>query len=202
MTVLDKQGILPGLNAARLELGCGEHKQDPGAIGIDILDADGVDVVGDVFEVLAKIPAASVASIASSHFFEHIDGTSRLMAECARVLEPSGVMTVTVPHFSNPYFYSDPTHRMTFGLYTFSYLARASLFERAVPTYGNVLAFDLHDVRLVFRTDTPAFARRGRYKRIIERYVNSSRRRQEFYEENLSHVLPCYELVYTLVKAQ
>src|SRR6185312_2948084 len=39
------------------------------------------------------------------------------------VLEPGGEFRAVVPHFSNLHFYSDPTHRTFFGLYTFSYLS-------------------------------------------------------------------------------
>ena len=200
MAIVDKNGLLPKMRGARIELGCGSQKQDPDAVGVDALDSPATDIVGDAFEVLAEIPDGFVSRISSAHFFEHIVDQERLLSECARVLEAGGTMLVTVPHFSNPYFYSDPTHRTTFGLYTFSYLARADLFARAVPTYGNRLLFDLADVRLIFRSDTPAFARRDRLKRRFERYVNSSRDRQEFYEENLCYLIPCYELTYTLVR--
>jgi SAM-dependent methyltransferase len=200
MTVLDKNNVLarlPQFTTVALELGCGSSKRDRAAIGVDALDLDGVDVVGDVFEVLALFPNASVDAIGSYHFFEHVDDLERLIAEVTRVMKPDGRLTIVVPHFSNPYFYSDPTHRRFFGLYTFGYFARSSLFRREVPTYGVHLAFQIEDVRLGFKS-TPPFYVRHAVKRLLGLAFNASRWLQELYEENLCWLFPCYEVRYTL----
>jgi SAM-dependent methyltransferase len=202
MPVQDKTGVLvrlPTLARVDLELGCGDHKRNREAIGVDLLDAPGVDLVGDVFEALAAFPPASVDGIASHHFFEHIDDLSSLMAELARVMKPGGELLVAVPHFSNPWFYSDPTHRRFFGLYTFCYLARSTLFQRAVPTYGVEPEFDLAGVRLEFKSTRPFYARHA-LKRGVGLLVNATTWLQEFYEENLCWLSPCYEVRYRLVR--
>ena len=147
--VNDKHGLLAAARprgGAVLELGCGPKKQVGGAIGIDMLDTDAVDIVGEAVAVLRRFPAASVARIHSFHFFEHVPDLDALLVETARVLEDGGTMEVVVPHFSNPYFYSDPTHRAFFGLYTFSYLAEERLFARKVPNYGKGFGFQLRQV--------------------------------------------------------
>ena len=47
-----------------------------------------------------------------------------------------GRVEVVVPHFSNPYGYSDPTHVRFFGLYTFYYFAdEADQPRRKVPAF-------------------------------------------------------------------
>lgn len=178
-----------------LELGCGPRKRHADAIGVDRLDYPGVDLVGDVFEILRALPTACVQSIHAYHFFEHVEDISGLLVEIARVLKPGGLMDVEVPHFSNPYFYSDPTHSKFFGLYTFSYWARDALFHRRVPRYGHVLHFELVDVRLDF--DSP-FLFRGLIKRTIGPLFNLTRWLQEFHEENLCYALPCYQLRFNL----
>ena len=127
-----------------LELGCGNNKRNEQAIGIDILDADGIDIVGDVYEVLAQFPDQSIDAVYGYHFLEHIPDVPKLLAELARIMNSNGHLEWVVPHFSNPYFYSDPTHRSFFGLYTFCYYAGGSYFSRKVPTYANTPGFRIY----------------------------------------------------------
>ncbi|MCX9154888.1 methyltransferase type 11 [Niveibacterium sp. 24ML] len=198
MTFLDKHGVLPRFQAGErfsIELGCGPRKLDAAAVGIDALDFDCVDLVGDVFEVLAALPQGGVSSCYSAHFFEHIDDLPRLIDELARIMAPGKIATVKVPHFANPYFYSDPTHRRFFGLYTMSYYARDALLWRKVPNYGRMPAFELDAVTLKF--DSP-FPIRGLIKRTLGRVFNLTTWLQEFYEENLCYLFPCYEVEYRL----
>lgn len=198
MTFVDKRGVLSRFQAGErlpIELGCGPRKLDPDAVGIDALDFPGVDLVGDVFEVLAGLPAGGVSACHSSHFFEHVEDLPRLIDELARTMAPGAVLTVKVPHFANPYFYSDPTHHRFFGLYTMSYLARDTLLTRKVPNYGRTPAFALTAVRLGF--DSP-FPIRGVFKRVVGRVFNLATWLQEFYEENLCYLFPCYEIEYRL----
>lgn len=202
MAIRDKKGLVGQISAMPkvvLEIGCGPNKRLSEAIGIDVLDYEGVDIVGDVFEVLKSIPSSSVDSIHSFHFFEHISNLQGLLDEIARVLKAGGELEVVVPHFSNPYFYSDPTHKTFFGLYTFAYYASESLFSRKVPNYQHTIQFDLIEVDLGFKSSRPFFIRHG-IKKIIGLIVNSCGYLKEFYEENFSHILPCYEIRYKLLK--
>ena len=64
--ILDRHGVLQRLaerGRVELELGCGSTKRNASAIGVDALDLPGVDLVGDVFEVLAAFPEASVDAV-------------------------------------------------------------------------------------------------------------------------------------------
>ncbi len=200
--MLDKNDFLNRLDQLDkivLELGCGPNKKLISAIGIDAINYEGVDIVGDIFEVLEKFPEKSVDSVHSFHFFEHIANFQELLNNIAQVLKPGGDLEVVVPHFSNPYFYSDPTHRTFFGLYTFCYYASESLFRRKVPTYQHTIQFDLIAVDLVFKSNRPFFIRHG-IKKLFGLIFNSVGYMQEFYEENLSHIVPCYEVRYRLRK--
>ena len=99
---------------------------------------------------------SSPHSDARSHFIEHVNDLSGLMIQAARVLRPGGEFRATAPHFSNPYFYSDPTHRRFFGLYTFCYLADGSPFRRQVPIYSTPLDLRLETVeKLRFKASHP-----------------------------------------------
>jgi SAM-dependent methyltransferase len=182
---------------AKLDLGCGPRKRTSEYIGVDLLDAPGVDLVGDVYDHLNRLPDAWVAEVFTSHFLEHLEDPQKLLEAVARVLEPGGRLEIIVPHFSNPYFYSDWTHRRSFGLYSLSYVVGGSHFKRKVPNYGLSLPFELDTIRLRFKSARPFYVRYG-IKRAIGFLVNSSRATQEFYEENLCWLVPCYEIQYVL----
>jgi hypothetical protein len=58
----------------------------------------------------------------------------RLIEELGRVMAPGAALTIIVPHFSNPFYYSDPTHRTPFGLYTMAYFCD-QIFSRAAMVH-------------------------------------------------------------------
>ncbi len=180
-----------------IELGCGTSKRNPQAVGIDILDVPGVDVVGDALEVLRGLPDGSVESVYSEHFMEHIDAPRDLLAECARVLRPGGEFRAVMPHFSNPAFYSDPTHSSFFGLYTFSYWVAKSPFTRGVPQYEAPLPFEIVSVRHRFKSARPFYVRHA-LKKATSWWVGLGTWAQEFYEEHLCWIMPAYEIEFVL----
>jgi ubiquinone/menaquinone biosynthesis C-methylase UbiE len=181
----------------RLELGCASSKRDDGAVGVDLLDLPGVDVVGDALAVLRSLSPSTVDSIYSEHFLEHVPDPEAVVVESARVLRPGGTFTAVVPHFSNPYFYSDPTHRAPFGLYTFCYWVAESPFRRQVPHYREPLPLAYERVEHVFKSGRPFYGRHA-VKKALSWWVNRSRWTQELYEENLCWLLPCYEIRHVL----
>ena len=186
-------------NPLIIELGCGGGKRDHAAVGVDLLDLAGVDIIGDALEVLSVFPDDSVDSIYSEHFMEHVAQPHLVLKEAARVLKPGGEFRAIIPHFSNPWFYSDPTHSSYFGLYTFCYWVAKTPFRRQVPRYETPLQFELLSARHVFKSSRPFLIRHG-IKKIVSCWVNLTRWTQEFYEEFLSQVMPCYEIDYLLRK--
>ena len=182
-----------------LEFGCGPNKVNPEAIAIDSLDFPCVDIVGDAVEVLRAFPNVSVAKITSSHFLEHLSDLRLFLEESQRVLRNGGVFEAIVPHFSNPYYYSDPTHKTPFGLYTFSYLTNDRMFKRRVPAYGSRLSLELVYCHLIFRSFSKRTVRHW-VKQIFSLVFNASIYLKEFYEENLCFILPCYEIHVLLKK--
>lgn len=200
MDAVFKPGVrerLEGGGRVVLELGCGPKKRVPEALGLDRHDFDSVDVLCDLDQGL-PLPEASVDEIHSYHFLEHVADLEASLAEQQRVLKPGGRCVHVVPHFSNPYFYSDYTHRAAFGLYTFSYFASgASPLRRDVPVYYNAVDFQLEEVALHFLS--PWKGRRP-HKWLLQRLVNLSSWTQEFYEENLCFWFPAYEVRYVVRK--
>lgn len=200
MAIRDKNNVLIRLQPdapVAIELGCGPNKRHADAIGIDALDYPCVDVVGDVYEVLAQLPTGSVGKVYSYHFIEHVESVSRLLEELSRVVKAGGEIEFIAPHFSNPHFYSDPTHRNFFGLYTFSYFSTGSLLRRKVPTYQEKLWFRLEQVDLRFKSFPPFYVRHA-FKKLIGSVFNSCGYMKELYEENFCYLFPCYEVCYRL----
>lgn len=197
MTVIDKSGAFDRIQGSTLDIGCGPRKVADGRLGVDLIDYPGVDIVGEIREVLSRIPDGALAGAYCSHVLEHVDDVTGLLDDLARALRRGALLEVIVPHFSNPYFYSDPTHRTAFGLYSFSYLSSDTILRRKVPTYCRNDAFSLRAVRLGFKSPPPFYARYA-FKRGIERLVNLGRWTREFYEENCCYLVPCYEVRFVL----
>lgn len=190
--VLDR---LHELGEVNLDLGCGSAKKHGPWIGVDMLAAPGVDIVGDVYEVLQAFPLASVDRIHSSHFFEHVPDLPRLLALIRRVLKPAGTLDVIVPHFSNAYFYSDPTHKTAFGLYSMSYFCQDKLLSRKVPTYVREPGLELVDVRLDFKSPLIVNMPIRWLWRVL---FNSCTFMKEWYEDSWSTSIPCYEVHFVI----
>ena len=200
--ITDKKNLIPEIQKqefVELELGCGNKKKKPSAIGIDALDYPNVDIVGDIYEVLARFPAGSVDAVSSSHFVEHVPDVQKLLSELARITKSNGKVEFVAPHFSNPYFYSDPTHRQFFGLYTFCYFADHSPFTRSVPTYGHKIEFSISKIDLIFKSPRHFFVRHF-VKRLFGRLFNSCVYMKELWEENLCYLFPCYEIKYLIIR--
>lgn len=187
--------------ALKLNLGCGSKRVE-GHVGVDI--GPGADVTMDVGEFLAALPAASVQAIYSRHFLEHVapDALVPLLRQMDRVLRPGGTLRLIVPHFSNPYFYSDPTHRTPFGLYTFSYLCEKSCLKRHVPSYAALRGWSLERARLHFvpyrawrllgvKVPTPSD---------VLNVLTRQRAVAEWFERFACWMLPVYEVEYRVVK--
>ena len=181
----------------KLELGCGGIRRVPGAITIDREKLDSVDIVADLNKSI-PMDDASVDEIYSFHFLEHIDNIDLFLKEVNRVLKPGGKMIGTVPHFSNPYFYSDPTHNSFWGLYTFSYYDSSQRYlRRKVPVFYSSDLFVVENLKLIFKSP---FIERWPIKKMFGFIVNISRWTKEFYEENLCYIVPAYEIYFELVK--
>ncbi len=202
MKIIDKNSVLDSMGESEgiaLELGCGHHKRHPEAIGIDQQDYPGVDIVGEAYGVLQRMPAASVSCVYAYHFFEHQLNIESYMTELNRIMIPDALLLVVTPHFSNPYYYSDPTHRTPFGLYSFSYFCKNNYFSREVPLYFPEIDFELMAVNLIFKSSLPFYLRWG-FKKMFQPFFNLNRYMMELYEENFCYFIPCYEIRYKLAK--
>jgi SAM-dependent methyltransferase len=198
---IDLAEALRNGSPVEVELGCG-MANPPGRIKIDRVDLPHLDIVTDLEDGLSFFPDNSVDAIHSKSVLEHIHNFDFLMRETWRILKPAGTQNIFVPHFSNPFYYSDPTHVRFFGLYSFEYYSAGHFyFSRKLPAYYQEYGFLIQHISLVFGSPW-----RGRnfVKRLMQKIVNINSWMMEFYEENLCYAFPCYGLQVTLkpIKAE
>jgi len=180
-----------------IDLGCGPNKK-PESIGIDVLDLPGVDIVTNLEEGFTDLPDNSVDEYYTTHFLEHVMNFELLLSEMHRTLKPGGIAMITVPHFSNPYYYSDYTHKRFFGLYSFDYFtSKPTGYKRTIPVYNNKFRFSVESRKLVFKS--PTFPIRNLIKKHLwTRLFNSGKYLQSIYEDAFTGIIPCYEVVFVL----
>jgi SAM-dependent methyltransferase len=185
---IDLEGILCGHEPVVIDLGCGERKR-PGRIGIDRLDLPRVDIVADLEAGLPFLPDRSVDEIHCRSVLEHIENFEHLFAEMIRVLKDSGRACIFVPHFSNPYYYSDYTHKRPFGLYTFYYFTdRENQPGRKVPNFYTDTRVEILSLKLKFRSPIRIL---HWARKLFGALVNLHPTFQEFYEAGLCYLVPC-----------
>jgi ubiquinone/menaquinone biosynthesis C-methylase UbiE len=185
---IDLESVLSGRDPVIIELGCGPRKR-PGRIGIDRLDLDGVDIVADLEAGLPFLPDRSVDEIHCRSFLEHIENFEHLFTEMVRVLKDDGRACIFVPHFSNPYYYSDYTHRTPFGLYTFYYFADPEKqLRRKVPCFYTQTRIEVLSLKLRFKSTIRIV---HWLRKAFGAIVNLHPAFQEFYEAGLCYLVPC-----------
>lgn len=186
---IDLDNLLRSGQKIIVELGCGRKKKD-GRIFVDKIDLPNVDIVADIENGLPFLPDNSVDEIHGRSVFEHIYNFEKIMAEINRVLKPDGKAFVFVPHFSNPHYYSDYTHKRFFGLYTFYYFVEGKKqLKRKVPDFYTDIRIKILSQKLLFRS---SFKIVNPFKKLLGWFINLHSSLQEYYEENLCYILPCH----------
>ncbi len=118
------------------------------------------------------------------------------MAELHRVTRSGGRIEVIVPHFSNPYGYSDPTHVRFFGAYSFYYFCDAAdQPPRAVPAFYVPQRFTVEKVECtLLRGSLLDRAVRA----LVQPLVNRGFGWLDWYERRLCRWLPADSIRYVL----
>ncbi len=182
--------------AIKLDLGCGQtpHK---GCYSVDHIEMDGVDLVADLNESLDLLPDDCVEYLYSRHAFEHVVNFLPLMREIHRITKPGAKIEVIVPHFSNVYGHSDPTHVRFFGLYSMHYFVSPEnqSQKRKVPAFYTDVRFRLKKIKIEFYRDS-LFERL--FVPVFSRLVNYSLATQTFYERRLACFFHASQIRYCL----
>lgn len=179
----------------KLNLGCGERPL-AGFYGVDVVTLPAVDALADLNEPFDALPDDSVDEIVARHTLEHVERFLPLVAELHRVTRPGGRIEIVVPHFSNPYGYSDPTHVRLFGLYSFFYFCDAAdQPRRKVPNFYRPERFRVESVRLTMMK--ASFAEKVA-RAVLEPLVNRNVTWADWYERRLCRWLPAHDVRYVL----
>jgi SAM-dependent methyltransferase len=100
-----------------LDVGCGQNKV-AGAIGLDSNPRSHADVIHDLGEFPYPFPDDEFDEVVCRHVIEHVPDVLRFIAELHRITKPGGVLKIVTPHYSNPDWATDPTHRNHFNSYS------------------------------------------------------------------------------------
>jgi len=102
-----------------LDVGCGWNKT-PGAIGIDANPKTHADVIHDLGNLPYPFADSEFDEVVCRHVVEHVPDVMAFVTELYRITRPGGRIKIVTPHYSNPDWPSDPTHRNHFNSYSFN----------------------------------------------------------------------------------
>ena len=108
-------------SAARkvLDVGCGWNKT-PGAVGMDSNPRTHADVIHDLGVLPYPFDDDEFDEVVCRHVAEHVPDVMAFITELHRIAKPGGRIRITTPHYSNPDWPTDPTHRNHFNSYSFN----------------------------------------------------------------------------------
>ena len=102
-----------------LDVGCGWNKT-PGATGMDSNPKTHADVIHDLGDIPYPFPGNQFDEIICRHVAEHVPDVMSFVTEIHRIAKPGGRIKIVAPHYSNPDWATDPTHRNHLNSYSFN----------------------------------------------------------------------------------
>ena len=109
---------IPSNSMKILDVGCGANKF-PGAIGLDYNEKTDADVIHDLGQFPYPFPDNEFDMVVSFHVIEHVPDVMGFVTELFRITKPGGKIRFVTPHYTNPDWASDPTHKNHFNSYSF-----------------------------------------------------------------------------------
>jgi len=197
MQLINKNILLDIANKKNLSLNLGSGNDiHEGMYNLDLVECPGVDIIADLNKPLSLLPDNCVEYLYTNQTLEHIDNLFGLFEELHRICINGAILDIQVPHFANPYYYSDPTHVRFFGLYSMHYFTDQKYqWGRKVPSYYGETKFILSDAQYVFYRDTVFDHVVGRP---ISYLVNCSRLTQRIYERRFCWLFSPSSIKFTL----
>jgi SAM-dependent methyltransferase len=169
-------------NPRVLDIGCGTNKV-PGAIGMDVNPRTAADVIHDLDDLPYPFADDEFDEVIGRHVIEHVRDPMAVMSELHRITRAGGLVKLVAPHWTNPDFATDLTHRNHLNSYSFRNLTD----DRAVfPFYTNVrfrqLTARVTILYLWINLDN-RFPRLRFIRKFWEQYLNAVMRGKEIYFE-------------------
>lgn len=112
----------------KLNLGCGPKRME-GCLNVDVSPRAASDLTVDLEKFPWPFPDDHFDEIYAFDVIEHLSDTVATMREILRVAAPGAKIHFTVPHFSSPNAFADPTHRHQFAASTFDFFAKGATFD-------------------------------------------------------------------------
>jgi SAM-dependent methyltransferase len=164
-----------------LNLGCGRRKL-AGCLNVDVRAEVEPDLVLDLDHRPYALPRNHFAQVYAHDVVEHLADVRAFMEEVHEILEPGGIIEITMPHFSCANSFTDPTHRHHLGYFSFDY------FTADHPlNFYSAARFALVERLLVFHGSW--------FDRLVARCAN---RRPELYEKRFAWIFPAWFLIFKL----
>lgn len=115
----------------KLDLGCGENKQE-GFTGMDVRNLPEVDIVHDLEVFPWPVHDEDCMMVVASHILEHIKPWLAIdvINEIWRVLKVDGTLAAVMPYPGTRVWHQDPTHCCTWNEASFQY------FDPRYPLYN------------------------------------------------------------------
>ena len=145
-----------------LDVGCGANKHE-GAIGLDNNPRTNADVIHDLGELPYPFHDNEFDMVVSNHVVEHVPDVMAFIGELHRVTRNGGRIKLLTPHYTNPDWANDPTHRNHINSYTFNtFLAGRQVFDfytdvrlNPIRTYVSLLGlWKALGIELIVNLDT------------------------------------------------
>ena len=176
----------------KLNLGCGNDIRR-GWINLDINKHPDVDVIHDLNQIPLPLNDDQFDIVFCMNILEHVNYIS-LINDIHRILKKEGILAIRIPHFTSKSNYYDPTHINFFSSRTFKYFIKDSSID-----YDRELnLFSIIDVKIRFEEFNIMPLRI--LNKFIERWVNKSSRRMNFYERSFLRLFPAISIEVILRK--
>jgi SAM-dependent methyltransferase len=130
-------------HSRKLDLGCGIRKRE-GAVGVDVIANDNVDVIHDLNIYPYPFEDSSFDDILMDNSIEHLDDVVRTMEEVWRICAKWATVTIKVPYFRSHYAI-DPTHKQYFVGHSFNYFDPDEEFHKYYR-YSEIASFSIQKV--------------------------------------------------------
>ncbi|WP_213453059.1 methyltransferase domain-containing protein [Rhizomonospora bruguierae] len=137
-----------------LDVGCGQTKQYPEAIGLDMRACEAVDVRANLSLGL-PMASRSVDAVFAVHVLEHLIDFLALVDECHRVLRPGGVLHVVSPWWRYVNAVADPTHVRLLDVQTIKGICQRPDAPRWYPLHAGCDAATIFGDLMAIGPDDP-----------------------------------------------